>query len=488
MAKINQDGITFNSVINDDRAGVPFGQYPLHILGMSGPDEDGGIINAVDIDWNDVTGIFGFTDENPLKTTGQLLHELNTTCASKPNLIKVNGNIYETELSYIGESYIKLPYIELPDYPNWYSLSGRPKTFKPIIGTTSTTAAAGNHTHQTSIVASTGTDAFAFAFGSTYTLNAGGTSFEFTMPSVPTIPTKVSQLLHELNTTCASKPNLIKVNGNIYETKIDDPSYIGESYIGEPYIELPDYPNWYSLSGKPTTFRPTIGKTSTTAAAGNHTHQTSIVASTGTDAFAFAFGSTYTLNAGGTSFEFTMPKLPTIPTKVSQLTNDKGYLTAHPAKGNPSITIGGDNTFIREIQFDDNGHFVSAYLMTIDELKELLGIGSTEEPVTETKKYVYVGQVDPRTEGFSFDDITAVEGSVIKEEVTSKVEVPISLNGPRNYWYIAAPKSLNYTYYDSTGQINVESQINIEYITIGGIEYKIYITAGKTVSFNQVLK
>ena len=357
MASFIQDEIQFTSVLKGK--GLP-GKYGNGNNGNFADAATDGVepfINAVEIDWNDATGIFGFTNENPLKTTGQLLHELNTTCASKPNSIKIDGNIYKTE-----------------------------------------------------------------------------------------------------------------------------------SYIGESFIELPDYPNWYSLVGKPTTFRPIIGKTSITAAAGNHTHQTSIVASTGTGAFAFAFGSTYTLNAGGTSFEFTMPNVPAIPTKVSQLTNDKGYLTAHPAKGNPSITIGGNNTFISEIQFDDNGHFVGAYLMTIDDLKELLGIGSGIEPIIETKKYVYVGQVDPRTEGFSFDDITAVEGSVIKEEVTSKVEVPISLNGPRDYWYIAAPKSLNYTYYDSTGQINVESQINIEYITIGGIEYKIYITAGKTVSFNQVLK
>lgn len=376
MAKII-DRISFNNL---SRIGKGSKVDNLTVPGISSEDDlqdyiDAGEeyrnIQSVLIDWNDATGVFGFTDENPLKTTGQLLHELNTTCASKPNLIKVNGNLYETKID---------------------------------------------------------------------------------------------------------------------EPSSDDLSYIEEPYIEEPYIELPDYPNWYSLGGKPKTFPPTIGTTSTTAAAGDHAHPLTISQSWGNDAFPFEFGSTYILNAAGTPFKFTMPKAPTIPTKVSQLTNDKGYLTAHPAKGSASVTIGGDNTFIREIQFDDNGHFVSAYLMTIDELKELLGIGSGEEPVIETKKYVYVGQVDPRSEGFSFDDITAVEGSVINEEVTSKVEIPISLKGPRDYWYIAAPKSLNYTIYDSTGQINVESQADIEYATIDEIEYKIYITPVKTSAFDQVLK
>lgn len=255
------------------------------------------------------------------------------------------------------------------------------------------------------------------------------------------------QLLHALNTTCASKPNLIKVNGNIYETKIDDPSsdelsYIEEPYIGEPYIELPNYPNWYSLSGKPKTFRPTIGTTSITAAAGNHTHQTSIVASTGTGAFAFAFGSTYTLNAGGTSFEFTMPNVPTIPTKVSQLTNDKGYLTAHPAKGNASVTLGGDNTFIREIQFDDNGHFVSAYLMTIDELKELLGIGSEVEPVNDNMWFK--GDTDPATLNIGQTktdwDTWTMATSILNTEVYLSDD---DLND--HTWYFAFPQSWNVT-------------------------------------------
>ena len=53
------------------------------------------------------------------------------------------------------------------------------------IGTTATTAAAGNHTHATTIAASTGTNQLTLAFGSKYSITAGGTSYIFTMPSLP---------------------------------------------------------------------------------------------------------------------------------------------------------------------------------------------------------------------------------------------------------------------------------------------------------------
>ncbi|MDY6249373.1 MAG: hypothetical protein SPL55_08125 [Prevotella sp.] len=74
MAQITQNDITFNSVINDNRAGVVFGQYPLHLAGMTGPDEDGGIINAVDIDWNDAQWPKTTPSEpTTIKTTGDLI-------------------------------------------------------------------------------------------------------------------------------------------------------------------------------------------------------------------------------------------------------------------------------------------------------------------------------------------------------------------------------------------------------------------------------
>lgn len=46
-------------------------------------------------------------------------------------------------------------------------------------------AAPSNHTHTTSIATSTATNQVTLAFGSKYSLNAGDTSYIFTMPSLP---------------------------------------------------------------------------------------------------------------------------------------------------------------------------------------------------------------------------------------------------------------------------------------------------------------
>ena len=51
------------------------------------------------------------------------------------------------------------------------------------LGTTATTAAKGDHTHTTSIAVSSGTNQLTLEHGKKYALNAGGTSYIFTMPS-----------------------------------------------------------------------------------------------------------------------------------------------------------------------------------------------------------------------------------------------------------------------------------------------------------------
>lgn len=60
------------------------------------------------------------------------------------------------------------------------------------IGTGSTNAAAGNHTHTTSLAADTGTSSITLAHGSKYKLTAGGTSVIFTMPTDNNTDTKVN--------------------------------------------------------------------------------------------------------------------------------------------------------------------------------------------------------------------------------------------------------------------------------------------------------
>ncbi len=46
---MTQNGITFNSV---KTVGVELSGWPIFLAGQQGPDEDGGVVNAVDIDWN----------------------------------------------------------------------------------------------------------------------------------------------------------------------------------------------------------------------------------------------------------------------------------------------------------------------------------------------------------------------------------------------------------------------------------------------------
>ena len=50
MATLSQNGISFNDIKTN---GLPVGTSNIHIPGFNGVDpDDGGLINAVDVDWN----------------------------------------------------------------------------------------------------------------------------------------------------------------------------------------------------------------------------------------------------------------------------------------------------------------------------------------------------------------------------------------------------------------------------------------------------
>ena len=70
--------------------------------------------------------------------------------------------------------------------------TGHPSTFPPTIGTTATTAAAGNHTHTISLT-QTGTSTVNLAANTVYTLTAGGSSVVFKTPADGNTDTKVTQ-------------------------------------------------------------------------------------------------------------------------------------------------------------------------------------------------------------------------------------------------------------------------------------------------------
>ena len=109
------------------------------------------------------------------------------------------------------------------------------------IGTTATTAAAGNHTHTLSIATDTGTNALTLAFGTKYKLTAGGNSFIFTMPSNPDTDVKVKVNATNPTTgtwyypvwyTAASGTGNVNANdGFRYYSLEGTASALGESYL-----------------------------------------------------------------------------------------------------------------------------------------------------------------------------------------------------------------------------------------------------------------
>lgn len=74
----------------------------------------------------------------------------------------------------------------------------------------------------------------------------------------------------------------------------------------------PTVPSWAKASTKPTYTASEVG-----AAADSHTHTTTIATSTGTSALSLGYGSKYSLTAGGTSYIFTTPSLGTTSTTAA---------------------------------------------------------------------------------------------------------------------------------------------------------------------------
>jgi hypothetical protein len=73
MAQKTQNGISFN---NYKTAGIEKEAWPLILSGQQGPDEDGGIINAVDIDWNSAQA---GEELGIINTTGDLINAIKTS-------------------------------------------------------------------------------------------------------------------------------------------------------------------------------------------------------------------------------------------------------------------------------------------------------------------------------------------------------------------------------------------------------------------------
>ena len=85
------------------------------------------------------------------------------------------------------------------------------------LGTTSTTAAAGNHTHTASLAEDTGTSAITLAASGKYKLTAGGSSVIFTMPSDSNTDTKVTGTLTEPTSATSYYPLLERHHDHVIQ-------------------------------------------------------------------------------------------------------------------------------------------------------------------------------------------------------------------------------------------------------------------------------
>lgn len=183
------------------------------------------------------------------------------------------------------------------------------------IGTTATTAAAGNHTHAISIATSEGTSQRTLEYGGKYVLTAGGSSFVFTMP----------QATSSSVTSVAGKTGAVTLDkndvglGNVGNFK-------AVSTAASQGLTATEKTNARNNIGAGTS-NLALGETSTTAAAGNHTHTLSIATSEGTSSLTLAYDSKYVLTAGGSTFIFKMPAAQTISYPVTSVAGKTGDVT-----------------------------------------------------------------------------------------------------------------------------------------------------------------
>ena len=231
-------------------------------------------------------------------------------------------------------------------------------------GHTHTGFAASNHTHATSIATSTGTNQITLAFGTKYAITAGGTSYVFTMPVNPNTNTTYTFATGDSNGQIKVTPSggsaqnvSVKGLGSAAYTESSAYATSGHNHSGvyKPVQTAVSSPSATSTTS--TTFIDTISQntngviaatkktlpTASSTVAGitkvgasggaatyDHTHTTSIAASTGTNQITLAFGGKYAITAGGTSYVFTMPANPDTDVKVKQTAHTTTDATEYP--------------------------------------------------------------------------------------------------------------------------------------------------------------
>ena len=216
------------------------------------------------------------------------------------------------------------------------------------IGTTATTAAAGNHTHDLSIATDSGTSQITLAASTKYKITAGGSTYVFTTPP---------------NTTYSSK------------TAASGGTEVSLVTTGEKYT-------WNNKSDL------TIGTTATTAAAGNHTHTTTLATDTGTSSITLAHGGKYKITAGGTSVVFTMPS-DNNTTYTFATGDNNGQIKVTPSGGsaqNVSVKGLGSLAYLSSLNASDVGAIATTAKGAANGVAELDGDGKV--PTSQLPSYV----------------------------------------------------------------------------------------------------
>ena len=140
--------------------------------------------------------ITGATTNGGLKVTGTTLGHSNTAITAKttagvyPVKIDALGHITEAGTAIVSSAAASggttLSLVTTGEKYTWNNKSNL------AIGTSATTAAAGNHTHTTSLATDSGTATVTLAHNTTYKLTAGGTNVIFKTPTDSNTDTKVN--------------------------------------------------------------------------------------------------------------------------------------------------------------------------------------------------------------------------------------------------------------------------------------------------------
>ena len=279
-------------------------------------------------------------------------------------------------------------------------------------------AAAYGHNHTTSIETSNGTNQITLAFGTKYSISAGGTSYVFTMPANPNSDTKVTQTYAAESNYNYWRPLVIGYSSNATEgftpSTSTDTTYTFSTLTCQPSSGTIRAKSFKIIGGKSSQFLkadgsvdsnaysttshnhsgvykpvqtevldPTASTTTSTTfidsisqnangvitatkktlpsyATSSHTHATSIATSTGTNKITLAFGTKYAITAGGTSYVFTMPANPNTNTTYTIATGDaKGQIKVTPSSGdayNVSVKGLGSAAYTESSAYATSGH------------------------------------------------------------------------------------------------------------------------------------